>query len=141
MLNAFNEIKRIGGGMVLSENPGIVATLPLQIGGGFSAEPVQKLIEQELELKKALAERGYRKAMQFIRCCSCNQPFTVYTHHTDGAVRCYEKRDYCSGNGKDRGKNGEENERVAIVYSDLNVAVRGLFERREGGGRCTRADR
>jgi len=61
MLNAFNEIKRIGGGMVLSENSGIVATLPLQIGGGLSSEPVQKLIEQELELKKALAERGYKK--------------------------------------------------------------------------------
>jgi len=61
MLNAFNEIKRIGGGMVLSENSGIVATLPLQIGGGLSSEPVQKLIEQELELKKALAERGYEK--------------------------------------------------------------------------------
>ena len=61
MLNAFNEIKRIGGGMVLSENGGIVATLPLPIGGGLSAEPVQKLIEQELELKKALAERGYTK--------------------------------------------------------------------------------
>ncbi len=61
MHNAFNEIKRIGGGMVLSENGGIVATLPLPIGGGLSAEPVQKLIEQELELKKALADRGYTK--------------------------------------------------------------------------------
>ena len=61
MLNAFNEIKRIGGGMVLSENGGIVATLPLPIGGGLSAEPVQKLIAQELELKKALADRGYTK--------------------------------------------------------------------------------
>lgn len=61
MHNAFMEIKRIGGGMVLSENGGIVATLPLAIGGGLSAEPVQKLIEQEIELKKALADRGYTK--------------------------------------------------------------------------------
>ncbi|WP_186672464.1 adenine deaminase C-terminal domain-containing protein [Sporosarcina sp. BP05] len=61
MHNAFKEIKRIGGGMVLSENGGIVATLPLPIGGGLSAEPVHKLIEQELELKKALTERGYTK--------------------------------------------------------------------------------
>ncbi|MBO0601645.1 adenine deaminase [Sporosarcina sp. E16_3] len=61
MHNAFKEIKRIGGGMVLSENGGIVATLPLPIGGGLSAEPVHKLIEQELELKRALAERGYTK--------------------------------------------------------------------------------
>lgn len=61
MHNAFKEIKRIGGGMVLSENGGIVATLPLPIGGGLSSEPVHKLIEQELELKKALTERGYSK--------------------------------------------------------------------------------
>jgi len=61
MHNAFKEIKRIGGGMVLSENGGIVATLPLAIGGGLSAEPVRKLIEQELKLKKALANRGYTK--------------------------------------------------------------------------------
>ena len=60
MLNAFNEIKRIGGGMVLFENGAIVATVPLSIGGGLSAEPVEKLIEQELELKKALTERGYK---------------------------------------------------------------------------------
>ncbi len=61
MLNAFNEIKRIGGGMVLSENGGIVATVPLPIGGGLSVEPFQQLIEQELELKKALETRGYTK--------------------------------------------------------------------------------
>lgn len=61
MHNAFKEIKRIGGGMVLTENGGIVATLPLAIGGGLSAEPVQKLIEQEIELKQVLADRGYTK--------------------------------------------------------------------------------
>ncbi len=60
MLNAFNEIKRIGGGMVLSENSTIITTLPLPIGGGLSAEPVEKLIAQELELKKMLADRGYK---------------------------------------------------------------------------------
>ncbi|WP_203248531.1 adenine deaminase C-terminal domain-containing protein [Sporosarcina beigongshangi] len=59
MLKAFREIKRIGGGMVLYENDSIVATLPLPIGGGLSAEPMEKLITQELELKKALADRGY----------------------------------------------------------------------------------
>jgi adenine deaminase len=61
MHNAFKEIKRIGGGMVLAENGRIVATLPLPIGGGLSAEPVHILIGQELELKKALADRGYTK--------------------------------------------------------------------------------
>lgn len=60
MLNAFNEVKKMGGGMVLTENGNTVATLPLPIGGGLSAEPVEKLITQELELKKALADRGYK---------------------------------------------------------------------------------
>ncbi|WP_318616389.1 adenine deaminase C-terminal domain-containing protein [Sporosarcina sp. YIM B06819] len=59
MLNAFHEIKRIGGGMVLYEKGTIVATLPLAIGGGLSAEPVETLIVQELALKKALTERGH----------------------------------------------------------------------------------
>ena len=60
MLNAFNEIKRIGGGMVLFENGSIVETVPLSIGGGVSAEPVETVMQQELALKKALKERGYR---------------------------------------------------------------------------------
>ena len=60
MLAAFNEVKRIGGGMVLYENGRIVASLPLTIGGGLSAEPVEKLIPQELELKRALTERGHK---------------------------------------------------------------------------------
>ncbi|CAM3209614.1 adenine deaminase C-terminal domain-containing protein [Filibacter tadaridae] len=59
MLHAFNEMKRIGGGMVLTEDGETVATLPLPIGGGLSAEPVGKLIVQEMELKKALKNRGY----------------------------------------------------------------------------------
>lgn len=60
MLNAFHEIKRIGGGMVLVENGSIVVTVPLSIGGGVSAEPVETVMQQELALKKALKERGYR---------------------------------------------------------------------------------
>lgn len=59
MLNAFNEMKRIGGGMVLIENGAPIATLPLSIGGGLSAEPMEELIQQELAIKAALKERGY----------------------------------------------------------------------------------
>ena len=62
MLNAFNEIKRIGGGMVVTENGETVATLPLPIGGGLSDEPMETLIVQELNLKAALKERGYKFA-------------------------------------------------------------------------------
>ncbi|MBE1556625.1 adenine deaminase C-terminal domain-containing protein [Sporosarcina limicola] len=60
MLNAFYEIKRIGGGMVLIENGSAAVTIPLPIAGGLSMEPVEKLIVQELNLKSALAERGYQ---------------------------------------------------------------------------------
>ncbi len=59
MRDAFNEIKRIGGGMVLTENGKTITTLPLPIGGGLSAEPVEKLMEQELAIKAALKDRGY----------------------------------------------------------------------------------
>ncbi|MDS9473148.1 adenine deaminase C-terminal domain-containing protein [Sporosarcina pasteurii] len=59
MLQAFNEIKRIGGGMVLIEQGEPIVTLPLPIGGGLSNEPVEVLMEQEIMLKSALKERGY----------------------------------------------------------------------------------
>ena len=59
MLNAFNEIKRIGGGMVLAEDGEIISTILLPIGGGLSAEPMEELISQELKMKAALRDRGY----------------------------------------------------------------------------------
>ena len=68
MLHAFDEIKQIGGGMVIAEDGGIVARLPLTIGGGFSAEPMETLIAQELELKQALAERGYKNGDAVYSC-------------------------------------------------------------------------
>ena len=65
----------------------IVATLPLPIGGGLSAEPMEKLIAQELEIKEALKERGYtsRRCSVHIPVSSIN-PFTVYTNYTDGNI-------------------------------------------------------
>lgn len=62
MLRAFNEVKRIGGGMVLTENGKVIDGLPLPIGGGLSAEPMERLMEQELALKSALKIRGYHHA-------------------------------------------------------------------------------
>ncbi|QTD43041.1 adenine deaminase C-terminal domain-containing protein [Sporosarcina sp. Te-1] len=59
MLQAFTEMKKLGGGMVLIEDGQVVASVPLPIGGGLSAENVEVLIRQEKELKDALAERGY----------------------------------------------------------------------------------
>ncbi|BAQ08807.1 adenine deaminase [Bacillus sp. OxB-1] len=59
MLRAFDEMKRIGGGMVLTENGETVAAIPLPLGGGGSIEPLEILMEQQNELVGALAERGY----------------------------------------------------------------------------------
>lgn len=60
MLLAFQEMKRLKGGMVLVEDGEIVESLQLAIGGGLSSEKVEVLIEQEVALKRALAERGYK---------------------------------------------------------------------------------
>lgn len=56
---AFNEMKRIGGGIVLTENGQVVTALPLQIGNTMSKLSVEELIPQEVELKAALKERGF----------------------------------------------------------------------------------
>lgn len=57
---AFNELKRLKGGIVLAENGEIVQSLPLPYGGVMSDLPMEQLIEQEKALKKALKERGYK---------------------------------------------------------------------------------
>jgi len=59
MLFAFNEMKRLKGGIVLVEGGEVVARIPLSIGGGLSSERMEDIIEQELALKNALSERGY----------------------------------------------------------------------------------
>ncbi|RNF38447.1 adenine deaminase C-terminal domain-containing protein [Planococcus salinus] len=60
MWAAFNELKRIKGGIVLVEEGETVCTLPLPIGGTMSELPMEELIPQELELKEALKKRGYK---------------------------------------------------------------------------------
>jgi len=57
---AFNEMKRLKGGIILVENGEIVQSLPLPYGGVMSDLPMEQLIEQEKALKKALKERGYK---------------------------------------------------------------------------------
>lgn len=59
MNRAFQEMKRIGGGMVLAENGETIASIPLPLGGGGSLEPLDILIKQQVELVEALTERGY----------------------------------------------------------------------------------
>ena len=65
MLQAFREMKKMNGGMVIVENGKVIESLPLPLGGGLSTEPLEKLFEQEKTLKKALAERGYQHGDAF----------------------------------------------------------------------------
>lgn len=60
MLVAFNEIKRRKGGIVLVEAGEVVSFIPLSIGGGLSSEDFTVLVKQEMALKDALKERGYK---------------------------------------------------------------------------------
>lgn len=60
MHQAFNEMKKTRGAVVLVENDEVVASIPLQIGANVSSEPVEVVIEQEKKLKAALKERGFK---------------------------------------------------------------------------------
>ena len=57
---AFNEMKKMNGGIVIAEDQKVIASIPLTIAGSLSAEPMETIIEKELALKKVLAERGYK---------------------------------------------------------------------------------
>ncbi|MBM7650180.1 adenine deaminase [Bacillus ectoiniformans] len=59
MERAFNRMKEIGGGMVLSENEEIIHEIPLCLSGMMSDKPVENLIDEEIKLKSLLTERGY----------------------------------------------------------------------------------
>ena len=59
MKQAFNELKKMNGGIVLVEDGVVVTALPLTIGGTLYDGPVEELIELERLLKAALRERGY----------------------------------------------------------------------------------
>lgn len=56
---AFQEVKKLKGGMVLVEDGEVVESLPLTGTGIFSFAEVEELIEKEIALKNALRERGY----------------------------------------------------------------------------------
>ncbi|CAH0346605.1 adenine deaminase C-terminal domain-containing protein [Bacillus sp. CECT 9360] len=59
MITAFNRMKEIGGGIVITEHDKVIYELPLTLKGIMSKEPIPELIEKENELKALLAERGY----------------------------------------------------------------------------------
>ncbi|WP_391204185.1 adenine deaminase C-terminal domain-containing protein [Psychrobacillus sp. L4] len=60
MLKAFDEMKKMNGGIVLVEDNQVICSIHLPIGGGLSDKPMEDLIEEELLLKKELAARGFK---------------------------------------------------------------------------------
>jgi len=60
MLQAFNRMKELGGGIVMVENSQVVCELPLTLHGIMSNIPIEELICQEKQLLIELRERGYR---------------------------------------------------------------------------------
>ncbi|WP_349409301.1 adenine deaminase C-terminal domain-containing protein [Pseudalkalibacillus sp. SCS-8] len=59
MIAAFNRMKELGGGIVLTENGNVVTEIPLSLNGGFSTEPMETVMEQQEQLVEALKARGY----------------------------------------------------------------------------------
>lgn len=59
MIIAFNRMKEIGGGIVITEHGKVIYELPLTLKGIMSNQPIPELIEKENEMKALLAKRGY----------------------------------------------------------------------------------
>lgn len=57
---AFEKLKEMNGGIVLTENKEVVASIELALGGSFYDGDVATLIEKEVALKEALRARGYQ---------------------------------------------------------------------------------
>lgn len=60
MLRAFNRLKEIGGGIVISEGNEIVQEIPLPLKGVMSNKPLPELIKEEKLFSAYLKEKGYK---------------------------------------------------------------------------------
>ncbi|MCA1032919.1 amidohydrolase family protein [Bacillus timonensis] len=60
MLVAFQQMKDMGGGIVLADNGEVVHKIPLTISGQMSEKPMEDLIEEEKALATHLKARGYK---------------------------------------------------------------------------------
>lgn len=59
MLAAFERMKEMGGGIVLTENNEVIFEMPLQLNGGASNEELTHVIDKQAKLTSLLQERGY----------------------------------------------------------------------------------
>ncbi|WP_070120955.1 adenine deaminase C-terminal domain-containing protein [Bacillus marinisedimentorum] len=84
MLAAFSRMKEIGGGMVLAENGGVAAEIPLQLLGGMSTEKMPELIEQHKMMTEELKKRGFPFSDPVYTCLflsSTHLPYIRITPH------------------------------------------------------------
>ena len=59
MMFAFDRMKELGGGIVLTENGEVIHEIPLCLSGFMSDKEMNLLIKEEKKLKELLADRGY----------------------------------------------------------------------------------
>ncbi|WP_044894265.1 adenine deaminase C-terminal domain-containing protein [Bacillus alveayuensis] len=59
ILKAFQRLKEIGGGIVLTENGEVLHEIPLHINGVASAKSFLEIMEEEKTLDRLMRERGY----------------------------------------------------------------------------------
>lgn len=59
MLAAFERMKEIGGGIVVTENSDVIFEMSLQLNGGASNEELTHVIDKQAKLTSLLQERGY----------------------------------------------------------------------------------
>ncbi len=59
MVQAFNELKKQGGGLVLVENDEVIDRIQLPLLGMMSDAPMEEIMEQEVSFATKLRERGY----------------------------------------------------------------------------------
>jgi adenine deaminase len=57
---AFERLKEIGGGIVLTEKGKVIAEINLPLAGGMSNLAIEELMEEEKALTRALRDRGYQ---------------------------------------------------------------------------------
>lgn len=60
MLHAFNRMKELGGGIVISEKEMVIHDIPLPLKGVMSDQPMEDLMKDEEKLCTYLTEKGYR---------------------------------------------------------------------------------
>jgi adenine deaminase len=82
MLDAFNRMKELGGGIVICDTGKVECEIPLTLAGLMSSQPVEGLMELEKELFAYLKDRGYHfedPIYSLLFFCSTHLPYIRVT--------------------------------------------------------------